>query len=255
MVSLRYDHWHRLPTAEELPDSDETPVDNELQNDIPNFILSMLRLAWANRQDWFFGVDMGIYYHPNEVAIVPDGFLALGVERRKSERGRLSYVLWEEQDVIPLLALEVVSQKYNGEYEGKLETYQSLGILYYVIYNPLTTGRKRSYKGRQPLEVYKLKSGKYELLSPSIQGKETSIVWMPEIGFGVGCEMGTHGDWNREWLYLYDEVGNRYLTPEEMAEHEQQRANRLAEMAEHERQRANRLAEYLRSIDIDPDRI
>ena len=29
---------YRLPTAEDLPDSDETPVDNELQNDIPNIL-------------------------------------------------------------------------------------------------------------------------------------------------------------------------------------------------------------------------
>lgn len=31
--------------------------------------------------DWFFGVDMGIYYDPNQPAIVPDGFLSVGVPR------------------------------------------------------------------------------------------------------------------------------------------------------------------------------
>jgi hypothetical protein len=29
--------------------------------------------------DWFFGIDMGIYYHPGKPAIVPDGFLSVGV--------------------------------------------------------------------------------------------------------------------------------------------------------------------------------
>jgi Uma2 family endonuclease len=33
-----------------------------------------------------------------------------GVVRRKSERGRLSYVLWEENNRVPLLAIEVVSK-------------------------------------------------------------------------------------------------------------------------------------------------
>jgi len=33
----------KLPTAEELPCSDETPVDNQLQNDIPNLLLSLPR--------------------------------------------------------------------------------------------------------------------------------------------------------------------------------------------------------------------
>ncbi|WP_371413378.1 hypothetical protein [Microcystis aeruginosa] len=32
--------------------------------------------------------------------------------------------------------LEVISEKYNSEYEEKFLNYQSLGILYYVIYNP-----------------------------------------------------------------------------------------------------------------------
>ncbi len=32
--------------------------------------------------------------------------------------------------------LEVISEKYTGEYEGKLADYQTLGVLYYAIYNP-----------------------------------------------------------------------------------------------------------------------
>ncbi len=38
---------------------------------------------------------MGVYYKAKEAAIFPDGFLSLGVVRRKSAKGRLSYVLWE----------------------------------------------------------------------------------------------------------------------------------------------------------------
>jgi hypothetical protein len=43
MVTIPSKYRH-LPTAEELPDSDETPVDNDLQNDIPNMLLNLLRL-------------------------------------------------------------------------------------------------------------------------------------------------------------------------------------------------------------------
>ena len=49
----------RLPTSEELPCSDDTPVDNEYQNMIPNWLLAILQQIWGERQDWFFGVDMG----------------------------------------------------------------------------------------------------------------------------------------------------------------------------------------------------
>lgn len=48
---------HRiLPTSAELPFSDDTPVDNEDQNFIPNLLLFILESIWANQNDWFFGV-------------------------------------------------------------------------------------------------------------------------------------------------------------------------------------------------------
>ena len=71
---VQYNPWQYLPTAEELPDSDDTPVDNELQNLIPNLLLASLALIWPERMDWFFGVDMGIYYIPQRYPepLVPD---------------------------------------------------------------------------------------------------------------------------------------------------------------------------------------
>ena len=284
MVNLTYSQNRILPTAEELPSSDEKPVDNQLQNDIPNLLLSLLALIWANRDDWYFGVDMGVYYNPDEPAIVPDGFLAVGVKRNTGEKGRLSYLLWAENDIMPILSLEVVSETYNSEYEEKLEDYQKLGILYYAIYNPLT-GRKRRFKNRQRLEVYRLVEGKYELLPT-----ENNRVWLPEIELALGYENGEHIGWKREWLYWYDESGNRYLTANERAINAQAIANqerlianqerlianqeRLAKqeaeaianqerlIAEQERlakqaaeQKAQRLAERLRALGINPDEI
>ena len=61
---LEYNPLHCLPSSEELPDSDDTPVDNELQNLIPNLLETILALIWSERTDWFFGVDMGIYHTP-----------------------------------------------------------------------------------------------------------------------------------------------------------------------------------------------
>jgi Uma2 family endonuclease len=93
-----------LPSAEELPDSDETPVDKELQELIPGLLKAILLILWSERMDWFFGVDMGIYYHPDNPPIVPDAFLSLGVERVYDEELRPSYVLWDE-NVIPQFGL------------------------------------------------------------------------------------------------------------------------------------------------------
>ena len=221
---LQYDPRACLPSAEDLPDSDDTPVDNELQNFIPNFLLSTLAHIWSERMDWFFGVDMGIYYDPYQPAIAPDGFLSVGVPRIIDEDLRLSYLLWEEQTV-PILVLEVVSQTRRGEYTTKKNFYAEMGVLYYVVYNPL---RKRKPK----LEVYQLQNSQYQLLAGE-------PVWLSELGLGIGREIGIYQGIKREWLYWYDEQGKRYLTPEEELRSAQQRNKKLED--------------HLLSLGINPD--
>jgi Uma2 family endonuclease len=256
MINLTDFTGRVLPSAEELPSSDETPVDNQLQNDIPNLLLQILGYLWGGRDDWYFGVDMGIYYHPDEPAIVPDGFLSLGVKHDTGERGRLSYVLWEERYILPIFFLEVVSEKYNGEYEEKLLAYQNLGILYYAIYNPLS-GRRGRFRNRQRLEVYRLVSGRYERLD-----SENHRFWLPEIGLGLGYERGEHIAWVREWLYWYDEAGNRYASADERARNAETAAEQERLLAERERiareaaeRKAAQLAERLRSLGMNPDEL
>jgi Uma2 family endonuclease len=73
---VQYNPLQYLPTAEELPDSDDIPVDNELQILIPILLRAILALLGAERMNWFFGVNAGVYYEPDKAAIVPDGFLS-----------------------------------------------------------------------------------------------------------------------------------------------------------------------------------
>ncbi|MEM6591464.1 MAG: Uma2 family endonuclease [Cyanobacteria bacterium P01_C01_bin.73] len=249
---LRFDPKFGLPTAADLPDSDDTPVDNELQNLIPNLLGAILAMAWPERVDWFFGVDMGIYFDPKQPAIVPDGFLSLGVERFVGEQGRLSYVFWEEENVPPILALEVVSKTHGGEYERKKDRYADLGICYYVVYRPNPAFKRR----REALEVYVLADGAYEKLEGD------RIFWLPEVGLGLGRDRGVHLGYEREWLYWYSETGDRLPTPEELAQQAQANADRAqteaqrAQMqAEQAQSRAEQLAEKLRSLGIDPDSV
>ena len=226
-----YDPTLCLPSSEELPDSDDTPVDNELQDLIPGLLKAILAWLWRDRWDWFFGVDMGVYYDPDRPAIVPDGFLSLGVSRVTDEELRLSYVLWEEQRV-PIFVLEVVSKKYRREYSTKKQLYADMGVLYYAVYS----SRRRR---KPPLEIYQLISGEYHLISGN-------PVWMPEIGLGLGRDRGTYQGILREWLYWYDETGQRYPTFEERADQAEERAD------ETEAQLADLLMR-LRDRGIDPD--
>ncbi|GAP94998.1 Uma2 family endonuclease [Leptolyngbya sp. NIES-2104] len=216
-----------LPSSLELPCSDDTPVDNENQNFIPNLLLFLLEFVWGDRLDWYFDVDMGIYHTTGEnprIPVIPDGFLSIGVERRKQSlqgRGRLSYVLWEENYIPPMLTLEVVSQTYGNEYDDKMEIYAKLGVLYYVIYNPDYWRRDQ----HQPLEVYQLVDGMYQL-------QTGEPVWMPEIGLGIGRFQHVADAVEREALTWYDRTGSRYLS---WAEIERQRAEQERQRAEQER--------------------
>jgi Uma2 family endonuclease len=225
------DLQNALPSTDELPCSNNTPVDNEDQNLLPNILLFLLNLIWANRQDWYFGVDMAVYHTTGvnpRVPVVPDAFLSLGVERRKGGKSRKSYAVWEENEVVPILVLEMVLHTPGGEYDEKMAIYTKLGILYYVIYNPEYWRRDQ----HQPFEVYKLVDGNYQL-------QIGEPYWMSEIGLGIGRYQGFVAGIPQELLSWYDEQGDRYFTAEERAEQENIRAEKLAD--------------YLRYLGIDPD--
>lgn len=254
-----------LPSTAELPCSDDIPVDNEDQNLFPNLLLLLLTYLWADRSDWFFGVDMAIYHTTgvsHRVPAVPDAFLSLGVERLKDGKTRSSYAVWEEQGVVPTFALEVVSQTPGSEYEKKRDLYAKLGVLYYVIYNPKLWGRGE----HQPFEVYKLEAGSYQL-------QQGEPYWMPEVGLGIGrCEI-QFGNFPREVLTWYDESGIRHFSEAEQkqlqveqkqlqVEQEQRRADQQQRRADQQQLRADqeqlkreRLEEILRAQGIDPDNL
>jgi Uma2 family endonuclease len=222
-----------LPSTAELSCSDDIPVDNEDQNLLPNVLLFLLQSLWKERMDWYFGVGMAIYHTTGvnlRVPVVPDGFLSLGVERKKGGKSRRSYATWEENDIVPILTLEMVSHTPGGEYDEKMEVYRKLGVLYFVIYNPEFWQRDR----QQPFEVYKLVAGNYQL-------QIGEPYWMEEVGLGIGRVRGVFNGIEQEQLAWFDRDNRRYINNEERADLEQARAEKLAE--------------YLRSIGIDPDNL
>ena len=226
-----------LPSADELPCSDDIPVDNEDQNLLPNLLLLLLTHLWSSRMDWYFGVDMAIYHTTGlnpRVPVVPDAFLSLNVERKKGGKSRRSYVTWAEQGIPPVWVLEMVSHQPGDEYTEKMALYAKLGVRYYVVYNPEFWQRDQ----HQPFEVYKLQEGTYQL-------QIGEPYWMPEVGLGIGRYQAQVGGLTQEILTWYDAQGNRHLNAEEQ---ERQRT-------EQERQAKERLEAYLRSQGIDPDQL
>lgn len=161
----------------------------------------------------------------------------------------MSYVLWEENYIVPLFVLEVVSQTYGEEYDEKLLKYARLSVLYYVVYNPDYWKRDQ----HEPFEVYRLINGSYNL-------QLSEPVWMPEINLGIGRGLGTYNGWQREWLYWYDQHNNKFPTTDEQLqqiqqqlEQEQRRAALVEQQLEQERQLKEDLLTRLEQRGIDPD--
>jgi hypothetical protein len=98
------------------------------------------------------------------------------------------------------------------------DVFLSLGVerRKYVVYNPDYAARDK----QDPLEVYRLVEGDYirQIDEP---------LRMPEIGLGIGRGQGSHEGWEREWLYWYDQAGNRLPTPEERANQAEQELESL----------------------------
>jgi hypothetical protein len=103
-------------------------------------------------------------------------------------------------------------------------------------------------------------------------GKEP--VWLPELNLGIGRARGVFDAWEREWLYWYDQNGQRYPSPPELwqsehdraeqekvraeqekvrAEQEKVRAEQEKVRAEQEKVRADRLTAKLKELGIDPE--
>lgn len=128
------------------------------------------------------------------------------------------------------------ANRYNEEYEDKLDLYARLGVLYYLVYNPEYWQRHQ----HQPFEVYKLEGEAYRL-------QIGEPLWMEEVGLGISRMRREIGGIEQEVLVWCDREGNPYPLPGEAR----------AEAAELrvERSRAERLAEKLRSLGLDPDEI
>ncbi len=61
----------------------------------------------------------------------------------------------------------------------------------------------------QPLEVYKLVNGFYQL-------QIGEPFWMQEVGLGIGRGINSNGGLEREVLYWYNQQSSRYQTADEL---------------------------------------
>src|SRR2546421_1219164 len=125
------------PTADDLPYSDGIPMDSQRQVLQMDLLKDALYLAWAEREDFFVGANMFLYYSLEQVRnrdfLGPDVFVALNVPRRE----RKSWVMWQEgkcPDVVIELLSETTAERDKTE---KKAIYQDqVGVPEYFWYDP-----------------------------------------------------------------------------------------------------------------------
>jgi Uma2 family endonuclease len=191
-------------TEVSYPDSDGKPMaDNTEQFRWIVLIKENLEILFADDPNVFVAGDLLWYPVKSRLIspVAPDAMVAFG--RPKGRRG--SYKQWEEENIAPQVAFEILSPSNSGsEMERKLEFYDTYGVQEYYQYDPDTN----------TLEGW-IRRG------VNLVPIETMNGWVsPQLG--IRFEMGPVS------MQIYRPDGRRFLSPVELdqrAEQESQRAD------------------------------
>lgn len=228
-----------VPGHDELPEEDGKFVKNFQEH--PQSVL-LTESIWPILQklhpdgQFVVGQDSGIYWRLTEPledgAIAPDWFYIPEISPTLEGKMRRSYVLWEEA-VAPLVVIEFLSSTDGGERDrtpihGKFWIYEkAIRTPYYAIYD--------AQKGL--VDLYRLVEDKFQPVPPN----ERRHFPISQLGIELGIWRGEYKNVKLPWLRIWDAEGNLLPTPEERAEQEAQRAERLAAK--------------LRELGIDPNEV
>jgi Uma2 family endonuclease len=227
-----------------LVTEDDTPVDNFYCEKQLRLLPESLKSSWNRKKPYIVAADVGIYENPPDTVIVPDVFLSLDVQYAED--------IWKKRNRCymigifgkpPELVIEVVSNKKGEENTTKLNRYETIGIKYYVIFDPcyhILTSSK--------IQVYKLIGGSYKLYSEDID----ECIWFNDLNLGIKVIKGIFEEMEADWLRWCDCNGNILLTGferaievEQRAIEVEQRANKFENQMKYEQERANALAQEL----------
>lgn len=230
---------HKPPT--DLIFDDGEPMESNRHRIAMNVLIRSLQQGWNDRNDFFAGGNMFIYYSKRQAQNRdfkgPDFFVAMRVDGTKE---RQAWVVWDEEGRYPDVVVELMSPS-TADVDRGIKKYlyeRTFRVSDYFVFNPFEPnslqgwGFNRSYR--------------YQELLPNERG----WLWSKRLGFWLGTWQGTIDRETAVWLRFYDESGNLVLLPEEVA---QQQANAAQQQVEQERLRADRLAAKLQELGIAPN--
>ena len=242
------DWW--IPPPTDLIFDDGEPMESNRHRIAMNVLIRSLQQAFADRNNFFTGCNMFIYYSSTQARNRdfkgPDFFAVLDVDGTKERQG---WVIWEEEGRYPDVIVELMSPSTAREdtttkkniYERVFRTPD------YFVFDPFDPNS---------LQGWHLDASQH--YQPLVANEQNRL-WCGSLGFWLGTWQGTIDRETAIWLRFFDSAGNLVLLPEEAAQQQaeaaQQQAEAAQQQAEAERQRAERLAERLRELGIEPDNL
>lgn len=228
--------WEPPMPPTDLIFDDGEPLETNRHRIAMNVLIRSMLEAKADREDYFVGGNMFIYYSSAQVRNKdfrgPDFFVVLGVDGRADRPG---WVVWEENGRYPDVIVELMSPSTAAVDTGtKKDIYEQIfRTPDYFVFDPYDPD---SFQG------WHLDTNQgYQPLVPNERG----WLWCQRLGLWLGTWSGTIERIPAVWLRFYDEAGNLVPLPEEAAQ----------SRAEVEKNRAERLAARLREMGEDPDAI
>ncbi|KOR34707.1 MULTISPECIES: Uma2 family endonuclease [Planktothricoides] len=225
--------WEPPMPPTDLIFDDGEPLETNRHRIAMNVLIRSLQQAWSDRNDFYTGGNMFIYYSSEQVRNKdfrgPDFFAVLDVDGTKERQG---WVIWFEGGRYPDVIVEFMSPSTARVDKGiKKDIYQQVfRTPDYFVFDPFEPNSLQGWhlQGSQG----------YQTLVPNDRG----WLWCESLGFWLGTWSGTIDREEAVWLRFYDTEGNLVLLPEEAehlhAEAERQNAEAERQKAEAERQKA-----------------
>lgn len=200
----------------------------------------------GRRDDYYFGVNMFVYYSMNQVRNRdyrgPDAFIAKGVD---GTRQRLSWIAWVEDGRLPDVIFEFLSKTTEREDFGvKKRLYEQ--VFHTAEYFCIAPEVER-------LLGWRLSRKGYVAIKPDQRG----WLWSEELGLWLGAWKGMVMGLAEEhtWVRFYDRDGALVRLPEEAererAEIEREQKEAALEGLAAERTRADDLAARLAALEAE----
>lgn len=225
------------PDTSLLVTEDDTPVDNILTEIQQRLLVDPLYASWKLDDGRPFRAmsNVGLFHAYKEPPNVPDVMVAFGMPPSEglNKPDHRSYFMWVVGKP-PDIVIEIVSNTYGGEDTTKLRHYESIGVRFYVIYDPFQK------LDSEMLRVFSARSGFYEQIDPSK---------INSTGLGLTLWKGVYENQRETWLRWTDAKGTLLPTGLERNELERKRTNEANKALAEERERIVELEAKIKTLE------